>query len=136
MAGVSFSNLHPDFRLGLLLAVAALLLDRGSSTTVWALLASDRLGPTSVQYGLLTAAFDLGGLFVVAAAIWVDRHPSHGMMGTGVLVLALGLALVTLFHGFWVALAGMFLAGAGGAFVGSVIFYAVAVKAYTRFRGR
>ena len=60
MAGVSFSNLHPDFRLSLLLVVAALLLAKGSFGTVWALLASDRLGPTSVQYGWLTAAFDRG----------------------------------------------------------------------------
>ena len=135
IAAMSLSNLHPDFRLGLLLAVAALLLARGSFGTVWALLASDRLGPTSVQYGLLTAAFGLGGLFVVAAAIWVDRRPPHGMMGTGALVLALGLVLVTLFHGFWVALAGMFLVGAGGAFVGSLVFYTVALKGYRRFRG-
>ena len=33
MDAVSFSNLHPDFKLGLLLVGAALLLDVGSSGT-------------------------------------------------------------------------------------------------------
>ena len=135
MTGVSLSNLHPDLKLGLLLVVAALPLVKGASGPVWALLASYRLDLSSTQDGLFIAASGLGALFVVAAAIWVDRRPPHGMMAAGAGVLALGLALVTLFHGFWVALAAVFLAGAGGAFVGSLVFYAVAVKGYTRFRG-
>ncbi len=100
MAGVTLSKLHPDFRLGLLLVVAALLLHRGSSGTDWALLASRSLDLMRGQYGLLVVASGLGALFVVAAAIWVDRRPPHGMMAAGALVLALGVALMTLFHGF------------------------------------
>ena len=135
MAVVSFSNLHPDFRLGLLLVVAAVFLKAGSSGNFWAAAASARLDLASAQYGWLTAASGLGSLFVVAAAVWVDRRPPHGMMAGGAGVLALGLFLVTLANGFGFAVTGMFLAGAGGAFVGSLIFYAVAAKGYTRFKG-
>ena len=136
MANVALSNLHPDLRLGLLLVVAALLLGRGmSSGPDWALLAAPWPDLTPMHFGLFAASSGLGALFVVAAAIRVDRRPPHGMMAAEALVLALSLALMTLFHGFWVALAGMFLAGASGASVGSLIFYSVAVKGYTRYRG-
>ena len=88
-----------------------------------------------MQYGLLTAATGLGSLFVVLAAVWVDRRPPRGMMVAGVLVLAMGLALLNISEGFGLALAGMFLAGVGGAFVGSFMFYAIAVKGCLRFKG-
>ena len=135
MAAMSLSNLHPDLRLGLLLVVAALLLDAGSSGTLWATHGLTQLELSDAQGGLLTAAFGLGSLFVVAGAVWVDRHPPHGMMAAGALVLALGLALLNISDGFGPAIAGMFLAGAGGAFVGYLIFYAVAVKGYRRYKG-
>ena len=135
MAGVTFSNLHPDFRLGLLLVVAAWLLDAGDLGTLWAAASSARLDFTSAQYVLLHVAGSLGFLFVVAAVIWVDRRPPHGMMAAGAGVLALGLLLATLSDGFGLAVTSMFLTGAGGAFVGSLVFYVVAVKGSTRFRG-
>ena len=134
MAGVSFSTLHPDFRFGLLLVVAALFLNVGSSSTFWAETSSGLLDLTLVQYGLLTAAGGLGDLFVVAAAIWVDRGPPHGMMAAGALFLVLGLFLA-LSDSFALAVTRVFFAGVGGAFVGSLIFYAVAVKGYARFKG-
>ena len=136
MAAVKFSNLHPDFRLGLLLVAAALLLDAGESGALWDPAASDRLGLSSSQFGWLTMAGGLGALFVVAAVIWVDRRPPHGMMAAGAGVLALGLLLATLSDGFGLAVTSMFLAGAGGAFIGSLVFYVVAVKGSTRFRER
>ena len=83
MAAVKFSNLHPDFRLGLLLVAAALLLDAGESGALWDPAASARLDFTSAQYVLLHVAGSLGALFVVAAVIWVDRRPPHGMMAAG-----------------------------------------------------
>ena len=89
MAGMSFSTLHPDLRFGLLLVVAALFLNAGSSS-IWAGTSSGWLDLTSVQYGLLTAAGGLGALFAVAAAVWVDRAPPHGMMAAGAVFLALG----------------------------------------------
>ena len=50
-------------------------------------------------------------------------------------VLALGLFLTTLWQSFGLVVTGMFLAASGGAFVGPLIFYAVAVKGYTRYKG-
>ena len=134
MAGVSFSTLHPDFRFGLLLVVAALFLNVGSSSTFWAETSSGLLDLTLVQYGLRTAAGGLGELFVVAAAIWVDRGPPHGMMAAGALFLALS-PLLALSDSFALTVTRVFFAGVGGAFVGSLIFYAVAVKGYARFKG-
>ena len=135
MAAVKFSNLHPDFRLGLLLVVAALLLDAGKPGASWFASVSGWLDLTSVQSVLLHVAGSLAALFVVAAVIWVDRRPPHGMMAAGAGVLALGLLLATLSDGFGLAVTSMFLTGAGGAFVGSLVFYVVAVKGSTRFRG-
>ena len=56
------------------------------------------------------------------------------MMAAGALVLSLGIALLNISDGFGLAVAGMFLSGVGGAFTGSLVFYAVAVKGYRRFR--
>ena len=133
MAGMSFSTLHPDFRFGLLLVVAALFLNAGSSS-IWGDTASGRLDLTSVQYGLRTAAGGLGALFAVTAAIWVDRCSPHGMMAAGAVFLALG-PFLALSDSFELAVTRVFFAGVGGAFVGSVIFYAVAVKGCARFKG-
>ena len=132
MAGVPFSILHPDLRLGLLLAVAVLLLNAGACGAFGAETSSGWLDPTPAQYGLLTAAGVLGALFVVAAAIWVDRGPSRGMMAAGALALGPFLALSDSFP---VAVARIFFTGAGGAFVGPLVFYALAVKGYARFKG-
>ena len=76
MAAVSFSNLHPDFKLGLLLVGTALLLDVGSSGASEAMVVHpDRLDLSYLQYKLLTASFGLGSLFIIGAGIWVDRRP-------------------------------------------------------------
>ena len=109
---VSFSNLHADFKLGLLLVVAAALLEVGSSDTFRAVAAAGWLGLTLEQSGLPSVLRSLGALFVVVAAIWVDRRPPHRMMAAGAGVLALGLFLTTLSHsfGFGLVVTGMFLA--------------------------
>ena len=135
IADVSLYTLHPDLRLGLLLVVAAVLLDAGYLGTRWAAASPAWPAFTSAQYVLLHVAGSLAALFVVAAAIWVDRRPPHRMMAEGAGVLALGLFLAALPGGFGSAISGMFLAWAGGAFVGSLVFFAVAVKGATRFRG-
>ena len=77
----------------------------------------------------------LGSLFVLGAVIWVDRRLPHLMMASGTLLLAVGVALVTVAGGFVLAGFRMFLSGIGGAFTGSLIFYSVAVKGCVRFRG-
>ena len=88
MAGVSFPILAPGLRLGLLLVVAALLLNAGSTATFGAEIPSGLLDPTPAKYGLLVAAGALGSLSAVVAAIWVDRSPPHGMMAAGAVFLA------------------------------------------------
>ena len=57
-------------------------------------------------------------------------------MVAGALLLALGLVVLNVAHSFGLAAVGMFLSGAGGAFTGSLVFYAVAVKGSVRFRER
>ena len=135
LTGVSFTNLHPDFKLGLLLVVGAALLEAGSSNTFRAVAASGWLDHAPELSWLLYGLRDLGALFVVVAAIWLDRRPPHRMMAAGAGVLALGLFLTTLWQSFGLVVTGMFLATSGGAFVGPLIFYAVAVKGYTRYKG-
>ena len=136
MAPVLFSNLHPDFKLGFLLVVAAGLLAAGGSNVFWSVIASDRLGLPVLQFSwTILAAGSLGGLLVVAAVIWVDSRPPHGMMAAGALSLAIGLALLLLSDTLVLAVPAAFISGAGGAAVGSLIFYSVAVKGHTRFKG-
>ena len=108
MASVLFSNLHPDFKLGFLLVVAAGLLAAGGSNAFW---------------------------FSFRGKGHPDSRPPHGMMAAGALSLALGLALLVLSDTLVLAVPAAFIAGAGGAAVGSLIFYAVAVKGHTRFKG-
>lgn len=134
MATMPFSILHPDLRLGLLLVVAAVLLDAGDPGTVWTVIADRGLSLKPPQAGLLYIAGSLAALFVVAAAFWMDRRPPHRMMAAGAGVLALGFFLAALPGGFGLAIGSMFLAWAGGAFVGSLVFFAVAGKGSTRFR--
>ena len=134
MPAVSLSNLHPDLRLGLLLVVTALLLNAGSSGIFWAETSSSWLDFTSVQYGLLAAAGGLWALSTIVAAFWVDRGPPHGMMAAGAVLLAL-IPFLALSDSFALAVARIFFAGVGHGFVGDLIFYAVAVKGYARFKG-
>ena len=135
MPGMSLSNLHHDAKLGILLVVAALLLDMGSSSSSWILPVSDQLDSTAIAFGSLALVGGLGSLFVVLAAISVDRRPPRAMMAVGAGFLAPGLVLVTLSHSFGPAVAGLFLVGAGGSAFSSLVFYAIVVKGHTRFKG-
>ena len=133
MTSVSLSNLHPDFKLGFLLAVAASLLAAGSTDGFWCVVTSERLGVEASDFGWITLSGGLGGLLVVAAVIWVDSRPPHVVMSAGSLVLAIGLALLFLSDALVIAVPAAFVAG--GAAVGSMIFYSVVVKGQTRFKG-
>ena len=135
MAGMSPFIRHPDVKLGLLLAVAALLLDMGSSGASWTGFVFGRLDLSTMPHGWLGTADGLGSLFVVLAAVWVDRRPPHGMMAAGAGILALGLVLATLSGSFGPAVAGLFLVGAGGSAFVSLIFYSIVVKGYVRYKG-
>ena len=135
MSDMSSFIRHPDVKLGLLLVVAALLLDMGSSGVSWLLPVSDQLGRTPMALGLLGPVVGLGSLFVVLAAVWMDRRPPHPMMAVGTVVLALGFVLVTLSSSFGSSAAGLFLVEAGGSAFASLIFYAIAVKGCVRFKG-
>ena len=130
-----FSNLHTDFKLGFLLVIAAGLLAAGGSIAVWAGIASDQVGLSPFQFGWLTAAGGLGGLLVVAAAIWVDSRPPRGIMSAGALALAIGLALLIQSNTLVFAVPAAFITGAGGSVLGPLIFYAVVVKGCTRYKG-
>lgn len=135
MSGMSSFIRHPDVKLVLLLVVAALLLDMGSSGRSWMSLVLEQLDHGARAFGLLGLTGGLGSLFVVLAAIWIDRRPPHAMMAAGAVILAVGLVLVTLSLNFWPAAAGLFLIGAGGSASASLIFYAIVVKGYARFKG-
>ena len=127
--------MHPDLKLGLVLAAAAALLKFGDSGELAALAATERLALSAASYGWLLTAEGIGGLAVVAAAFWVDRRPPHTMMASGAVVAALGLTVFGLSNSFAVSALGMFIAGVGGSAVGSLVFYAIAVKGATRYRG-
>ena len=135
MAGMSPFGLRHDVKLGLLLVVAALLLDMGSSGDSWLSLVFVQLDHKAKALGLLGLIGGLGSLFVVLAAMWVDRRPPHVMMAAGAGILALGLVLVTLSRSFGPAVAGLFLVGAGRSALGSLVFYAIVVKGCVRFKG-
>ena len=135
MAGMLPLDLRHDVKLGFLLMAAALLLDMGSSGGSWVSPISEQFDTTFRAPGFLGLAVGLGSLFVVLAAIWVDRRPPHPMMAVGAGILALGLVLVTPSRSFESAIAGLFLIGAGGAAFSSLVFYAIVVKGYARFRG-
>ena len=128
MIGMSPFSLRHDVRLGLLLVVAALLLDMGSSDGSWISFVFGQLDHTARALGLLGLVVGLGSLFVVLAAIWVDRRPPHGMMAAGAVIVALGLVLATLSRSLGPTVAGLFLVGAGGSAFSSLVFYAIVVK--------
>ena len=131
MGVVPLRNLHPDLKLGLVLVSAAALLN----IVEWSSFAADRITLSPVSYGWVTFAGAIGGLAVVPVAIWVDRRPPDTMMAAGAVVAALGLTIVVLSNSLAVAALGMFVAGVGGSAVGSLVFYAIAVKGATRYKG-
>ena len=131
MGVVSLQNLHPDLKLGLVLVSAAALL----KFVGWSSFAAERSYLTAVSYGWLFFAFGIGGLAAVPVVIWVDRRPPHTMMTVGAIVAAVGLTIVVLSNGVAVAAFGMFVMGVGSSAFGSLVFYAIAVKGVTRYRG-
>ena len=132
---MSLRNLHPDLKLGIVLATAAALLIFAAPFSLAAALAARKADPSAVSNGLLLLVGSIGSLAVVAAAFWVDRKPPQTMMAAGAVVAALGLAGAALFQSLAFAVLGMFVAGVGGAAVGSLIFYSIAVKGAFRYRG-
>ena len=127
--------MHPDLKLGLVLVGAALLLHFGASPGSALVVAADRLDLSSTSFGWLVMVGGIGGLAVVAAAIWVDRRPPHALMAAGAVVAALGLAVVGLSTSFAMAHLGAFVVGVSFSALGSLIFYAIAVKGATRYKG-
>ena len=83
----------------------------------------------------LALAGGIGGLAAIPVAIWVDRRPPHKMMGAGAVIAALGLSIFVLSSSLALNALGMFVAGVGSSAVGSLVFYAIAVKGATRYKG-
>ena len=132
---MSLKNLHPDLKLGIVLAAAAALLIFAAPFLLAAALAVRKADPSAVGHGLLLLVASVGGLAVVAAAFWVDHKPPQTMMAAGAVVAALGLVGAALSQSLAFAVLGTFVAGFGGAAVGSLIFYSIAVKGAFRYRG-
>ena len=131
MGVVSLQNLHPDLKLGLVLVSAAALLN------VVGLGSFGTEGYAALGFSLnwIIFAGGIGGLAVVPAAIWVDRRPPHKMMAAGAALGALGLFIFVLSSSLALNALGMFVAGVGTAAVGSLVFYAIAAKGATRYKG-
>ena len=135
MGVVSLRNLHPDLKLGLVLVAAAVLLGLGASNRLTALMVAEQLDLSLTSYGWLVTVGGIGGLAVIAAAIWVDRRPPHTLMAAGAVVSVLGITAASLSNRIETAALGMFIAGAGSSAIDSLVFYAIAVKGATRYRG-
>ena len=128
-------NLHPDLKLGLVLAAAAVLLRLGNpGNQLWAE-AIQRFELSASTFGLLLSVGGVGGLAVVAAAIWVDRRPPHSMMAAGALISLLGLIVYSLSNTLAVYAVGLFISGVGYSALSALIFYAIVAKGATRHRG-
>ena len=132
---MSVRNINHDFKLGLVLVAAAALLALGNPANILVAQAKRLLELSAVSYGLLMSAGGVGGLVVIAAAIWVDRRPPHAMMAAGALAALLGLSVIALPASFAAFAVGMFVVGVGRSAVNPLIFYAIAVKGASRYRG-
>ena len=124
-------NLHPDLKLGLVLVAAAALLNvvgLGSFGT-------EGYAPLESSVTWLILPTVIGGLAAIPVAIWVDRRPPHKMMAAGAALGALGLCIFVLSTSLALNALGMFVAGVGSSTVGSLVFYAIAVKGATRYKG-
>ena len=128
-------NLHPDLKLGLVLSAAALLLRLGNPGNLLLTGAIHRFDLSSTTFGLLLSVGSVGGLAVVAAAIWVDRRPPHSMMAAGALISLLGIIVYSLSNRLTVYAVGLFISGVGYSALFALIFYAIAAKGATRHRG-
>ena len=125
----------PDLKLGMVLVAAAVLLALGNPGNFLVTQAIRLLEPSATSYGLLISAVGMGGLAVIAAAIWVDRRPPPAMMAAGARAALLGLSVVAMPASLVVYAIGMFVAGVGRSAVNPLIFYAIAVKGAARYRG-
>ena len=128
---MSFRNLHPDLKLGLVLVSAAVLL----GVVGWTTFAFEGYAPLESPGAWLIFPVVFGGLAVIPAAIWVDRQPPHKMMAAGAVVAAIGLSFRVLFSSQALVALGVFVSIVGAAAVGSLVFYAVVVKGSTRYKG-
>ena len=131
---MSLRNLHPDLKLGLVLVTAAELLKFADSNSLLAFVVAERLTTSPEAFGWQTLATGIDGLAIVGAAIWVDRRPPHTIMAAGAVAVAFGL-IVVLSNSFPASILGAFVTGVGGSAVGSLVFYAIAAKGATRYRG-
>ena len=128
-------NLHPDLKLGLVLAASAVLLMLGNPGNQLLAGAVQRFELSASTFGLLTLVGGVGGLAVVAAAIWVDRRPPHSMMAAGALISLLSLTVFSLSSRLTVYAVGLFISGVGYSALSALIFYAIVAKGATRHRG-
>ena len=128
-------NLHPDLKLGLVLSAAAVLLRLGNPGNLLLTGAIQRFELSASTFGLLTLVGSVGGLAVVAAAIWVDRRHPHSMMAAGALISLLGLIVLSLSSRVAAYAVGLFISGVGYSALSALIFYAIAAKGATRHRG-
>ena len=127
--------MHSDLKLGLVLVPAATLLEAARPDGLTMYVTREQLNLGLDVLWLLITAGGIGGLVVIAAAIRVDRHIPHDMMVAGAVIGAFGIAVVTLSNSLALSALGMFVAGVGHSAVGSLVFYAVAVKCASRYRG-
>ena len=131
MAVMSLKNLHPDLKLGLVLVSAAVLLN----VVGWSSFGEERYAALGFSLNWIIFAGGIGGLAVVLAAIWVDRRPPHAMMAVGAVLSALGLCVLVLSSSLALNAFGAFVAGVGNSAAGLLVFYAIAVKGATRYKG-
>ena len=127
--------MHSDLRLGLVLVAAAALLEAARPDGIALYAAQEQLSLGPEVFGLLSAAGGIGGLALVAAAIWVDRCIPHTVMATGAVIGAFGIAVVMFSNSLAASALGIFTFGVGHSAVDSLVFYAVAVKGAMRYRG-
>ena len=128
-------KLHPDLNLGLVLVVSAALLRLGNPGNQLVTEAVERFDLSASGYGLLLTVGGLGGLAVVAAAMWVDRRPPGSMMAAGALISLLGIIVYSLSNRLAIYAVGLFVSGVGYSALFPLIFYAIAAKGATRHRG-
>ena len=124
-------NLHPDLKLGFVLVSAAILLN----VVTWATFAFEGFSPLLSPGVWLIFPVVIAGLAIIPASIWVDRRSPHQLMAAGAVIVALGLPIGVLFSNHALVALGVFVSIVGAAAVGSLIFYAVAVKGSTRYKG-
>ena len=132
---VSLKNLHPDLKLGLVLVSVAVLLN----VVGWSSFREERYAASRISINWaawLALAGGIGGLAAIPVAIWVDRRPPHKMMaGWRRSWRPWSFYIRSLQQPWQLNALGMFVEGVGSAMVDSLVFYAIAVKGATRYKG-